>query len=499
MILQYFKQWNTTMDFRKWSALIIFFIFFISNAIFLSRIPGLLGDEGDEGHNVQELLTGTKPPIQGERSYIGVWIDYLRMPFELVFGRNAFALRAIMLIFSCVFFWITYSVLRKYFGETTSLFGLIAVVFSPIYWSEMRIGWAITLLPFFAILTIYLIRQNKRWSFLFVGISAGLGLSTHILFLPILTAIIVISLICWLNNLIRHFSTDAIKTTFDKIILFSIGFWSMFCIQFVNLLINNRDQGNIGKTARFFTTHLADFFSIAPRFISGSLFFAQYTAKTFKDNTSLIITIILLLLIIVGFILSRQKIIVILLLIGFIVSFLLLNYMIEYYAIRYFTVTTLEIWLLAGIGLGTIIDILTKNRAAYYCALALSILLASGNLVLIVFPYLATGGSNDTFPIIGQNRFEYASARVDIAPLLVCISSLDQVFSNNVHIRNRLYYLSDGNPAIKVAKRKQDVRWLIDYRMPNDKITPDEKCPYLKNFHVNPVTDRREVDWPDNE
>ncbi|MDO8512109.1 MAG: glycosyltransferase family 39 protein [bacterium] len=491
-MLNYISRTIKQLNLRQWVVLFIFGLFLVTNSAYLSSVPGLLGDEGDEGHNVQELLNKTKPAIQGERSYIGVWIDYLRIPFVFVFGHNTLSLRIIALLFSIAFFWLAYDVLLKIFGEIPGLFGLIALAFSPIYWSEMRIGWAITLLPFFAILTIYLFRKKTDWSPLLAGISAGFGLSTHILFLPVLTAILCVFGII---KLVPNFSLQKIKQLFAKTFVFLIGFWAIFCVQFVNLLINNLDQGNIEKTAGLFSTRLSELFSIAPRFLSGSLFIAQYTARTFNDSMALLITIILLLLIIFGFIFSKHKFAMAGWLIGLSISYLVLVYMIEYYAIRYFIIITLGTWLMAGIGLGEIIGRLRK-KISYSFAVILSVVLIITNLSLIIIPFLATSGSNDTFPIIGTSRFEYASGRVATAPLIGCISSLDQIFSNNVHIRNRLYYLADGNPQIRVAKRKQDVRWLISYRMPNDKILPNEVCPYLKNFRVTPTNDMGSIDWP---
>jgi len=485
------KQWQ----FRQWTVLFIFGLFVISNSAYLSSVPGLLGDEGDEGHNVYELLNKTKPAIQGERSYIGVWIDYLRIPFVFVFGYNIFSLRVIVFLFSITFFWFAYDVLLKIFGEIPGLFGLVTIAFSPIFWSEMRIGWAITLLPFFAILTIYLLRKKSYWSPLLAGLSAGFGLSTHLLFLPVLMAILGVLGVNWIIQVIHRFSFQQIKQFFADATFFLIGFWSIFCVQFVNLLINNKDQGNIEKTASLFSTRLGELFSIAPRFLSGSLFIAQYTAKTFNDGAALIITIILLLLIICGFIFSRHKYAIAGWLIGFCASYVILIYMVEYYAIRYFIIITLGTWLMAGIGLGEIIGRLHK-KIGYSLMIILSIVLIVANFSLIIFPFLTFGGSNDTFPIIGASRFEYASGRVATAPLINCVSSLDQIFSNNVHIRNRLYYLADGNPQIRNAERKQDVRWLISYRLPNDKITPDEVCPYLNNFRVTPLRDQGSVDWP---
>lgn len=478
-------------------ALFLFIVFLFSSLYSISTIPGLLGDEGDEGHNVQELLTGLKSPIQGERSYIGVWIDYLRIPFLFFFGHDTFSLRIPIVLFSCLLFWITYGLLKKHFGKNPAYYGLSMFAFSPIYWTEMRIGWAITLLPFFTALTIFFLQQQKKWSPLLAGLAAGFGLSTHILFLPTLVTIVLFAGILKTGKLLKNFKLPFFKRILFSIFSFFTGFWSIFSFQFLNLLVNTGDQGNIEKTSKLFMTRLDELFSIAPRFMSGSLFIAQYTSKTFRDNTSLIVTSILLFFIVCGFVFEKKRWHATVILLGSITSFIILVYMIEYYAIRYLASISLQFWLLAGIGIGSTVErFFFRVKWIKFGAIFLSIILTVLNYYYIIFPFSATGGSNDTFPIIGESRFEYASGRVKTDDLVRCIKNLDQIFSNSVHIRNRLYYWADGDNNIRISKLKQEVRWLIEYRMPNDKIDPEEVCPYLLNFKVLPVTDRRQVDWP---
>lgn len=83
---------------------IIFTLFLIAQLAYLHRVPGLLGDEASEGENVYQLLQSDKLPIIGERSYIGVLTDYVRVPFVAVLGYSTLALRIPMLIASIVCF-----------------------------------------------------------------------------------------------------------------------------------------------------------------------------------------------------------------------------------------------------------------------------------------------------------------------------------------------------------------------------------------------------------
>src|SRR3989338_6806834 len=108
---------------------LIFILFLVAQLAYLHRVPGLLGDEASEGENVYQLLQSETLPIIGERSYIGVITDYIRVPFIWVFGYSVLALRIPMLIASVGFFFVAYALLQKYFGDHI---GSITLVFQNI-------------------------------------------------------------------------------------------------------------------------------------------------------------------------------------------------------------------------------------------------------------------------------------------------------------------------------------------------------------------------------
>jgi len=455
-----------------------------------------MGDEGDEGQNISELLTNKKPPLVGERSYIGAWIDYVRMPFVFVFGYNAFALRLVTLIFSASLFGLAYKVLTHQFGEIGGLMGLSAVAFSPIYFAEQRMSWAITLLPFFVILTIYFYQQKKKWSALLMGFAAGLGANTHILFLAVLAGIIITAIPITILKLSRNFSKEYLKKVALGALMATVGFWASFGIQYANLVLYKSDQGNAEKNARYFTNRLVELPRLAPRFISGSVYAAHYTSHLFTDTFNRYIWLSLSVLIIAGIILSKKRTTIIAWIFGTAVYLLVLLFMIEYYALRYFSVVTLSIWLLAGVGLGSIFDRYKLRKAGYSLSIILCLLLMLFNFQTILIPFTKTGGSTDNFQILGE-KYGNASDLVDFRPLVSCIENLDNVFSNNINIRNRLHFLANGNKLIKIAPGKYDVKWLIQYREPNSQLKPSEVCPDLLHFAVTPTTDNsREVEWP---
>ncbi|MEX0650120.1 MAG: glycosyltransferase family 39 protein [Candidatus Andersenbacteria bacterium] len=166
----------------------VFALFVVMNSLWISSAPGLMGDEGSEGENVYELLTREGITVTGERSYIGPLIDYLRVPFILLFGYTTLAIRLPMLFFSFATFWLAEYVLRTLFGRWAGLYGLVALTFTPIYILYQRLGWTITLFPFFAFLILNILLRNWKRKWLWAGLAGGLGLANHIIFLATLAA-----------------------------------------------------------------------------------------------------------------------------------------------------------------------------------------------------------------------------------------------------------------------------------------------------------------------
>jgi hypothetical protein len=299
------------------------------------------------------------------------------------------------------------------------------------------------------------------------------------------------------SALIKNFSVHYLSKLATSILLASIGFWAAFGMQYANLVLYKNDQGNIEKNARNFSARLSDLPILAPKFISGSIYITSYTAQPFSPNFDVTTTSILIPIIISGILLSKKRWLILAWILGLAIHIVVLTYMIEYYAIRYFIITSLFFWTLSGIALGLHFDRYKMNQAGYIFAIALALSLSIFNFKNIIFEFNVTGGSTDNFSI-SNSRYDSASAFVSINPLLACIADKSDVFSNNIHIRNRLIFLANGNKNISIATQKKDVRWLVKYRMPDDKPRQADYCPNLSHFSVEPVYDSRNVEWPDN-
>ncbi|MBI1833772.1 MAG: glycosyltransferase family 39 protein [Candidatus Andersenbacteria bacterium] len=470
----------------KATIFILFTLFCLANVAFLNRVPGLLGDEASEGENVYELLTNDSITVVGERSYIGPAIDYVRVPFAAVFGYTTLALRIPMFIFSVATFWLAWSVLKKQFGETTALYALTLLTFSPVYVLYQRLGWAITLFPFFTFLIIWLAQQSWRTKWLWVGVAAGLGLANHILFLPILVGFIsgyitfaVVRRLLLSTN--RSTSSQSLwHTVLLGVITACVGFWAGFGMQFAVLQLHTDDQGSIKATTQLFSERVSDFISAAPLYISGSSYVAQYMGQEFTPSITLLVVIVLLVLVGVAIILNWRNPYLWAYVLGLVLHLSAMLYMIDRFNLRYFTTFALGIWLLAGMGLGSILRRVPKMQIGVPPLAVLLLLWLAGGVLI---PFLHTGGAVAEFSL--GNRTNDAAAFVDTRPLISCLRGKGPLYSENIHIWNRLQYLSHYYDDLVVVPedRKREATVQVAYMDPKISYRGGI-CPDLQHFQV---------------
>lgn len=460
------------MDIRKRTVIALAILFCVANGAYLHRVPGLLGDEGSEGENVYELLHRQGITVVGERSYIGPTIDYLRVPFVYVFGYTALALRVPIFLFSVATFFLAASVLRRSFGDVAGLYALTAFAFSPMYLVYQRLGWAITLFPFFAFLILYLAQRSWQTKWLWIGLAAGLGLANHILFLPTLVGIIA--------GLVVYLRKREGKIILHSLFLILIGFWAGFGMQFAVLNLHQDDQGDPVATTQLFSERLHDFVSAAPLYISGSSYAAAYTGIEFSPVYIQAITWVLAVLVIAAIALRPKTTLP--WLIGLTVHVLVLLYMVDRFSLRYFVVFSLGVWLLAGVGMGSVFE----RRGGRGGSVILAVVLISLVFFTTFIPFLRTGGSTAEFSL--GNRTDTAAAFVDIQPLVACLRGAGPVFSENVHIWNRLQYVSHQYQDLMIVseENKKKAKLIVNY-VDNSMAQQSSICQNLTHFSVRSI------------
>ncbi|MFH1354153.1 MAG: glycosyltransferase family 39 protein [bacterium] len=472
----------------KVSLIVLFILFLAGSGVYLHRVPGLMGDEASEGENVYLLLHADRLVITGERSYIGPLLDYLRVPFILLFGYSALSLRLLVWLFSLATFWLTMTVCRRLWGDAVGLVGATAMLFSPIYLLFGRLGWAITIFPLVVFLVLYFLTlpdssRLKKHAPLLAGLTAGLGLHNHILILPTLAAVAA----GWLVIML-------IKKEFKELVSFwpaLVGLAAGFGTQLAVMLLDNAEYVDAVKATGLYGNRLRDLPGLLPMVISGSSYVARYTGIEFAPPVFMFITWGLAGFVILALLLPKRRGTSWIWLLGLGVQLLVLLYLIFQFSLRYFVMPALGVWLLAGVGLGAIFVRLFKKRWQWWpgvVSVGLAVLLLVWTGVTTLIPFLGEGGSTGEFSI--GNRNDSAAALVDTRQLLECLRGAGPVYAESVHIYNRLQYLShnpnNGLDVVGENESKQRAKWVISYRLKGKEYQDlkFEKCPSLKHWRV---------------
>ena len=461
-------------DRRIW---VLFALFLIANAAYLHRVPGLFGDEGSEGENVYQLLESDRIVVVGERSYIGPLIDYVRTPFVLLFGYNALSLRLVTLLVSIATFWLAATVLRRLFGEA-ALMAMALLFFSPTYLLKQRLGWAITLFPFFAFLLLFILTDTRLklpYRSALAGLAAGLGLHNYIVYFPTLVGIGG----SWLGVMLMW---PAISAGSQKgflwwmkfLFFFLLGFWAGFGSQFAVLQLFPEDQGEPAEVLSLVGERIAALPSALPPLLSGSAYAARYVGEGYSSITQGVITAILLALVLLAVAVSERRKVALAWLMGLALQLTFLVLMVDRFTLRYFVVFVLGVWALAGIGLHVF------TRKLTWLPLAAAIVLIAWTAATVFVPYLKTGGSTRLFSL---GRYSDSSADfVDIRPLIACVHKAGPVWADNPHVYNRLLFLSRGDKDIWLPFDRNQANWIVDYRLPGEKA--GVYCPELAHFRL---------------
>ncbi len=467
-----------------WTICTLFILFLVANAAYLHRVPGLLGDEGSEGENVYELLAANRLTIMGERSYIGPLLDYVRVPFVAVFGYSPLALRVPMFLASLLLFLFLWKSLRALLGPDVALLALVLPLFSPVFLTYQRLGWAITLIPFFAALALFLLRytykqtgRRARYGSLLFGLTLGLGLHNHLLFAATAAALLLVWFVSTLVRRQRLFSWWPLL----------VGFWMAFGTQLFVLLTFHDDQGEPGKVAALFWEKFRALPTVLVDAMSGSSVVASYTGEEFPRALMVGLTAALVFGVALALV-SPARRVAWLWLLGLAAHLMVLTFIIEYFTPRYFVAFALGVWTLAGMGYGWPAARLISRRPAFRLLLVLGIAVAltawTGMTTLL--PFLRTGGSTRTFPF--GTRVMRAEAFVDTRSLGDCLGNAGTVSSESIHIRNRLQYLAHGRSDFIPVEHLVDTQWRVEYRPSGETPHVDERCPWLRHFTVTHVS-----------
>jgi hypothetical protein len=453
----------------KWVWL-LFMLFVAVNLAYLGSVPGLMGDEGSEGENVYQVQQAGNLVLIGERSYIGPLIDYLRVPFVLMFGYNALALRAVMFLFSIILFWLAVGLASKAGEEYGGMIAVATSLFSPIYILYQRLGWAITLIPFFILWIIAIVASRSRFKWWWVGIASGLGLSNHIIFAGAAAGMAAGMAVIGAAR-IREGKLSAKKFVLGAIMV-CVGGTLGFGSQALVLMKMKEDQGDPTMVARVAEERWRALPQLMPMVVSGSSYMAAYTGEELKHRDALLITSIVMILAGAAWLINWRKPITWAWVLGMGVQLIVLMLMIDRFTLRYFVPLVLSLWAMAGWGWWSMIGPRFKdNQWSQRMAFIIAAVLAGWIVWQVGWPYQKTGGSSNEFSI--GNRNNKAIDLVRTNELENCVTGVGVIYAEDVHIRNRLIYLSRGDRGFSVASEEDPTlaEYWVSYRM-----TPEGKC-----------------------
>ena len=195
-------------------------LLFFLISVYQLDLPGLYTDEAYDvipamqmvlGHQVELQgdvlrLSGLSLPLMSSSAYQGVTYTYLSLPFFALGGVNVYSLRLMTVLVGVVGVILAYFLGRAWFGRGAGLLAALLLALSPswIFWSRVGVYVVSVVAPLAAgalLAFTHWVRRRPlgaRNGLLYLGMFLmGVGLSTKLLFLWFILAVILTALILW--------------------------------------------------------------------------------------------------------------------------------------------------------------------------------------------------------------------------------------------------------------------------------------------------------------
>lgn len=245
------------------STIIVIVILLIAAYLRLNNISGymtFLGDEGRDVLVVKRMIVDHKWTLLGPAASVGGFFlgpiyYYFMLPFLWAWRLDPTGPAVMVALFGTATVYLVYRAGRDMFNAQVGIIASVLYALSPVVIAYSRSSWNPNIVPFFSLLTIYLLWQYARTAMLrtiiLVGISIGIGLQLHYLFLFLVPVAVVWTLI--------H---DTAATRFRSWIVGALGFivgYSPFLLfelrhgfpntQFIaRFIMTGKDTGLVGST-----------------------------------------------------------------------------------------------------------------------------------------------------------------------------------------------------------------------------------------------------------
>ncbi len=151
-----------------------------------------LGDEGRDVLVVKRMIVDHKFTLLGPTASVGGFFlgpiyYYFMLPFLWAWQLDPVGPAVMVGLFGIATVYLVYRVGRSFFGEIAGLVAASLYAVSPLVIAYSRSSWNPNVVPFFAVLLVYVLWKmtEKRASYypLLVGVILGIGIQLHYLFL----------------------------------------------------------------------------------------------------------------------------------------------------------------------------------------------------------------------------------------------------------------------------------------------------------------------------
>lgn len=230
-----------------------------------------LGDEGRDAIVLYNILHG-KLTLLGPTASVGGFFMgpayyYLVAPFFGLFNMSPLGASVMVALLGIITVWLVYKIGSEFFDKKTGLLAAALYAFAPLVIIYSRSSWNPNVMPFFTLITLYIlyqgIKRNKFYLFIVVGFLFGIDIQLHYveLFIGVVIILYVI-LMRW-----RLGEKKSLKSVFLAIVRdgvgifvgFLLGFSPFLAFEFRHEFLNSKSifsfifaSGETGASSNFF-------------------------------------------------------------------------------------------------------------------------------------------------------------------------------------------------------------------------------------------------------
>lgn len=243
-----------------------------------------LGDEGRDVLKVYDILHGHLTLLGPTSSVGGFFLGpiyyYFMAPFLLLFNYNPVGPAVMVALIGVATVFLIYRVCSEFFNTRVGLITSLLYAVSPLIIAYSRSSWNPNPLPFFSLLTLFILYKavinNNSKLFVFSGILLGISLQLH--YLATFLGVIIFFYILFSEAIFKR-TGKTINSLIKKYLLFFSGFiigWSPFLafefrhgfLDFKNIFNFIFHSGQTGTGSNFFFTIYDVFFRLFARLLT---------------------------------------------------------------------------------------------------------------------------------------------------------------------------------------------------------------------------------------